>query len=120
MGYDDDDEDEERQGLQFQPVDFKLPPEVGSGIGREAAMLFTQQGAKVMVVDVNEAALQETCQMARHAFADLADADESQQCHIEYAKCDVSSSEQVYHRHTHFCEKSQICYFFEKVAILKF
>eukprot|EP01084_Bolivina_argentea_P070667 128501_1 len=65
----------------------------GSGIGRETAMLFTQHGAKVMIVDVNEDKLKETCSIVKHNFIEDIDT----KCHIEYMKCDVSSSEQIQH-----------------------
>lgn len=38
-----------------------------SGIGREAALLFAREGARVVVVDVNDAGGQETVDMIRHA-----------------------------------------------------
>lgn len=37
----------------------------GSGIGRESAVLFAAEGAKVVVVDINDPAGQETAQMIR-------------------------------------------------------
>jgi NAD(P)-dependent dehydrogenase (short-subunit alcohol dehydrogenase family) len=39
----------------------------GSGIGRESALLFAQEGAAVVVVDVNEAGAQETVAMVKAA-----------------------------------------------------
>jgi NAD(P)-dependent dehydrogenase (short-subunit alcohol dehydrogenase family) len=39
----------------------------GSGIGREAALLFAKEGAKVVVVDINSAAGQETVSLIRAA-----------------------------------------------------
>ena len=39
----------------------------GSGIGRESALLFAQEGAKIVVVDVNDAAGEETCSMITQA-----------------------------------------------------
>jgi len=39
----------------------------GSGIGRESALLFAQKGAAVVVVDVNDAAGQETVKMIQDA-----------------------------------------------------
>ncbi|MCC7354345.1 MAG: glucose 1-dehydrogenase [Anaerolineae bacterium] len=39
----------------------------GSGIGREAALLFAQEGAKVVVVDVNAKGGQETVSLIRNA-----------------------------------------------------
>ena len=37
----------------------------GSGIGRESALLFAREGAKVVVVDINDAAGNETVEMVR-------------------------------------------------------
>lgn len=39
----------------------------GSGIGRESALLFAQEGAKVVAVDLNEAAAQETVNQIKAA-----------------------------------------------------
>jgi len=39
----------------------------GSGIGRESALLFAQEGAKILVVDVNDTAGEETCSMITQA-----------------------------------------------------
>jgi NAD(P)-dependent dehydrogenase (short-subunit alcohol dehydrogenase family) len=39
----------------------------GSGIGRESAVRFAQEGAKIVVVDVNEAGSQETVQLVEAA-----------------------------------------------------
>ena len=39
----------------------------GSGIGRESALLFAQEGAKIVVVDVNDTAGEETCSMITQA-----------------------------------------------------
>jgi NAD(P)-dependent dehydrogenase (short-subunit alcohol dehydrogenase family) len=52
----------------------------GGGMGREAAILFTQEGAKVCAADVNEAAAEETASLCNgEAFALRIDvADESQ------------------------------------------
>ena len=36
----------------------------GSGIGRQAALLFSREGAKIVCVDVNEAAAKETANVA--------------------------------------------------------
>jgi NAD(P)-dependent dehydrogenase (short-subunit alcohol dehydrogenase family) len=41
----------------------------GSGMGREAAVLFSEEGAQVCAADVNEEAAQETAAEARDAFA---------------------------------------------------
>lgn len=48
----------------------------GRGMGRDAAILFSEEGAQVCVADVNEEAAQETAKEARDAFAiqvDVAD-----------------------------------------------
>jgi NAD(P)-dependent dehydrogenase (short-subunit alcohol dehydrogenase family) len=50
----------------------------GSGMGREAAVLFSQEGAQVCAADVNEEAAEQTAAAAREAFAfqvDVADPD---------------------------------------------
>jgi NAD(P)-dependent dehydrogenase (short-subunit alcohol dehydrogenase family) len=44
----------------------------GSGIGRQTAILFAQEGAKVVVVDVNDQAGEETVQMVRSAGGEAA------------------------------------------------
>ncbi len=44
----------------------------GSGIGREAALLFAQEGAKVAVVDINSAAGQETVSLIKAAGGEAA------------------------------------------------
>jgi NAD(P)-dependent dehydrogenase (short-subunit alcohol dehydrogenase family) len=41
----------------------------GGGMGRDAAILFSEEGAKVCAADVNLAAAQETVTLARDAFA---------------------------------------------------
>jgi NAD(P)-dependent dehydrogenase (short-subunit alcohol dehydrogenase family) len=45
----------------------------GSGIGRQAALLFSKEGAAVIAVDVNEKAAQETAGMIQNAIAVKAD-----------------------------------------------
>src|SRR5919106_1934766 len=50
----------------------------GGGMGREAALLFSEEGAKVCVADVDLAAAEGTAAEARDAFAvevDVADSD---------------------------------------------
>jgi NAD(P)-dependent dehydrogenase (short-subunit alcohol dehydrogenase family) len=42
----------------------------GSGIGRESALLFAAEGAQVIVVDVNDAAGNQTIEMIRHRGGD--------------------------------------------------
>jgi len=56
----------------------------GSGIGREASILFAKNGCKVMCADLNENTAKETMKMIRdnHGVA-------------EYSKLDVSNSEDV-------------------------
>jgi NAD(P)-dependent dehydrogenase (short-subunit alcohol dehydrogenase family) len=50
----------------------------GGGMGREAALLFSEEGAQVCVADVNLEAAQATASEARHAFAHQVDvADEA-------------------------------------------
>jgi NAD(P)-dependent dehydrogenase (short-subunit alcohol dehydrogenase family) len=50
----------------------------GGGMGREAAILFSEEGAQVCAADVNEEAAQQTASDARDAFAIQVDvADES-------------------------------------------
>jgi NAD(P)-dependent dehydrogenase (short-subunit alcohol dehydrogenase family) len=48
----------------------------GGGMGREAALLFSDEGAQVCVADVDGAAAEQTASEAREAFAvevDVAD-----------------------------------------------
>jgi NAD(P)-dependent dehydrogenase (short-subunit alcohol dehydrogenase family) len=45
----------------------------GSGIGRQAALLFSREGAAIVAVDVNEQAAQETAGMIQNAIAVKAD-----------------------------------------------
>ena len=50
----------------------------GGGMGREAALLFSEEGAQVCVADVNADAAEQTARDARDAFAvqvDVADQD---------------------------------------------
>ena len=54
----------------------------GSGIGREAALLFAKEGAAIVVVDVNEQAARETAALidkAIHVRADVSKASACQQ-----------------------------------------
>jgi len=53
----------------------------GSGIGRETALLFAQEGAKIVVVDVNDEAGQKTVQMVQDAGGQAT-----------YARADVSKA----------------------------
>jgi NAD(P)-dependent dehydrogenase (short-subunit alcohol dehydrogenase family) len=52
----------------------------GSGIGRQTALLFSQEGAKVACVDVNEKAAQETAGMIKSAIAVKADVSKGRDC----------------------------------------
>jgi NAD(P)-dependent dehydrogenase (short-subunit alcohol dehydrogenase family) len=52
----------------------------GSGIGRQAALLFAREGAKVAVVDVNEQAAQETAKAMPGAIAVRADVSKAGDC----------------------------------------
>ena len=45
----------------------------GSGIGRQAALLFSREGAAIVAVDVNEKAAHETVGMIQNAIAVKAD-----------------------------------------------
>ncbi len=52
----------------------------GSGIGREAALLFAREGAAIVSVDVNGAAAQETAKMVSKAIAVKADVSKAADC----------------------------------------
>jgi NAD(P)-dependent dehydrogenase (short-subunit alcohol dehydrogenase family) len=52
----------------------------GSGIGRAASLLFSQEGARVVCVDVNEKAAAETAAMIHHALAVKADVSKAADC----------------------------------------
>ena len=50
----------------------------GGGMGREAALLFSEEGAQVCVADVDLAAAEKTAEEARNAFAQQVDVAEEQ------------------------------------------
>jgi NAD(P)-dependent dehydrogenase (short-subunit alcohol dehydrogenase family) len=52
----------------------------GSGIGRQAALLFSREGAAVVAVDVNEKAAAETAAMIQNALAVRADVSKAGDC----------------------------------------
>ncbi|HEX4927546.1 MAG TPA: glucose 1-dehydrogenase [Burkholderiales bacterium] len=52
----------------------------GSGIGRQAALLFAREGAAILAVDVNEQAAQETARMIGGAIAVRADVSKAADC----------------------------------------
>src|SRR5687768_12942355 len=52
----------------------------GSGIGRQTALLFAREGARVACVDVNEKAAQETAEMIKGAIAVKADVSKARDC----------------------------------------
>jgi NAD(P)-dependent dehydrogenase (short-subunit alcohol dehydrogenase family) len=52
----------------------------GSGIGRQAALLFSREGAAVVAVDVNEKAAAETVAMIQNALAVRADVSKAPDC----------------------------------------
>jgi NAD(P)-dependent dehydrogenase (short-subunit alcohol dehydrogenase family) len=52
----------------------------GSGIGRQAALLFSREGAAIVAVDVNEKAAQETAGMIQNAIAVKADVSKAADC----------------------------------------
>ncbi|MGH8949690.1 MAG: SDR family NAD(P)-dependent oxidoreductase, partial [Acidimicrobiia bacterium] len=73
---------------------------VGSGIGREASLLFAAEGASLLAVDVNDAAAEETAEKVRAAGgratahrADVSSADDSEAmvaaAESAYGKLDV-------------------------------
>jgi NAD(P)-dependent dehydrogenase (short-subunit alcohol dehydrogenase family) len=67
----------------------------GSGIGRETALTFAREGARIVVVDVNDAAGQETVELVRQAggTADYIRADVSKAADCEQM---VAFAEQTY------------------------
>jgi NAD(P)-dependent dehydrogenase (short-subunit alcohol dehydrogenase family) len=74
----------------------------GSGIGRESAILFAAEGAKVVVVDINDGAGEETVQMIRKAGGDAiyVHADVSQEAGGEHM---IRAAEEVFgHLHVLF------------------
>ncbi|HSA89666.1 MAG TPA: glucose 1-dehydrogenase [Burkholderiales bacterium] len=52
----------------------------GSGIGRQSALLFSREGAKVACVDLNEKAAQETAAMIKGSIAVKADVSKAGDC----------------------------------------
>jgi NAD(P)-dependent dehydrogenase (short-subunit alcohol dehydrogenase family) len=61
----------------------------GGGMGREAALLFCEEGAQVCVADVDRDAAEKTASAAREAFAidvDVADSDSVRRMYDETAK----------------------------------
>jgi len=52
----------------------------GSGIGRQAALLFSKEGAAVVCVDVNEKAAQETSSSIKNSIAVRADVSKAADC----------------------------------------
>jgi NAD(P)-dependent dehydrogenase (short-subunit alcohol dehydrogenase family) len=52
----------------------------GAGIGRQTALLFSREGASIVVADVNEAAAKETAGMIRNAIAVRADVSKAGDC----------------------------------------
>jgi NAD(P)-dependent dehydrogenase (short-subunit alcohol dehydrogenase family) len=52
----------------------------GSGIGREAALLFAREGAAIVAVDVNEQAAKETASLIQGALAVRADVSKAADC----------------------------------------
>jgi NAD(P)-dependent dehydrogenase (short-subunit alcohol dehydrogenase family) len=65
----------------------------GSGIGRQAALLFSREGASVAAVDVNEAAAKETAAMIPEAIALRADVSKAGDCEAM-----VEATEQAFGR----------------------
>ncbi len=67
----------------------------GSGIGRQAALLFSKEGASIAAVDVNEQAANETAEMIPDAIAIRADVSRAGDCqHM------VAAAEQAFGRLT--------------------
>jgi len=59
----------------------------GGGMGREAAILFTEEGARVCVADVNDQAAEETVSLcAGEAFAAAVDVADEEQVVVMYAQ----------------------------------
>src|SRR5919106_4316987 len=52
----------------------------GSGIGRQTALLFAKEGARVACADVNDKAAQETAGMIKDAIAVKADVSKARDC----------------------------------------
>jgi NAD(P)-dependent dehydrogenase (short-subunit alcohol dehydrogenase family) len=52
----------------------------GAGIGRQAALLFSREGAKVVAVDVNEQAAKDTAAAIKDAIAVRADVSKARDC----------------------------------------
>jgi NAD(P)-dependent dehydrogenase (short-subunit alcohol dehydrogenase family) len=65
----------------------------GSGIGRETALLFAAEGASVLAVDLNQAAAEETAEMARagggEAAAHHADVSSAEACQAMVAAAET-------------------------------
>jgi NAD(P)-dependent dehydrogenase (short-subunit alcohol dehydrogenase family) len=57
----------------------------GGGMGRDAALVFSEEGASVCVADVDRAAAEETASEAREAFAAQVDVAESDSVQAMYA-----------------------------------
>jgi NAD(P)-dependent dehydrogenase (short-subunit alcohol dehydrogenase family) len=60
----------------------------GSGIGREAALLFSREGASVVAVDVNEQAARDTAAAIPNAIAVRADVAKAQDCEAMVANAE--------------------------------
>jgi NAD(P)-dependent dehydrogenase (short-subunit alcohol dehydrogenase family) len=58
----------------------------GGGMGREAALLFSEEGARVCVADVDGAAAEETARAARDAFAAQVDVADEESVRAMYAQ----------------------------------
>jgi NAD(P)-dependent dehydrogenase (short-subunit alcohol dehydrogenase family) len=65
----------------------------GSGIGRQAALLFSREGASVVAVDLNEAAAKETAAMVPETIAVRADVSKASDCQAM-----VEAAEQTFGR----------------------